>query len=319
MKIRILIFLLFQIGKTYVCFSQTLKIDNFLTPSDTLNKRRLNGLIGVGTSSYITSIVLLKSVWYDKFAASDFHFFNDYGEWRGADKMGHALTAYNESQWAYEALHWAGVKDKKAIWMGMGSGMLCQTAIEVLDGFSKDWGFSLPDMTANVSGCALFGIQQSLWHEQRLCLKVSNFPKNYSKTPVPVNGKLISVADIAGNLYGTSYSKTFFKDYNACIWWLSANPNSFSKKSKFPAWLNIAVGYSAENVFGGYRNTPPTNTAEYPRYSQYLLSFDIDLSRIKTKNKFLNTLLHAINFVKIPAPALEYNSLGKFKLHPFLF
>ena len=147
MKIKILVFLLFQVSNISTSFSQTLKIDNFLTPSDTLNKRRLNGLIAVGTSSYITSIVLLKSVWYDKFAASDFHFFNDYGEWRGADKMGHALTAYNESQWAYEALHWAGVRDKKAIWMGMGSGMLCQTAIEVLDGFSKDWGFSLPDMT----------------------------------------------------------------------------------------------------------------------------------------------------------------------------
>ncbi|MDZ7880301.1 MAG: DUF2279 domain-containing protein [Saprospiraceae bacterium] len=246
-------------------------------------------------------------------------FFNDYGEWRGADKMGHALTAYNESKWAYESLRWAGVKDKKAIWLGMASGMLCQTAIEVLDGFSKDWGFSLPDMTANVSGCALFGIQQDVWKEQRLFLKISNSPKNYSKEPILVNGKLISVADVAGNLYGTSYSKTFFKDYNACIWWLSANPHSFSKTSKFPTWLNIAIGYSAENIFGGYKNVPPTNTQEYPRYSQYLLSFDIDLSRIKTKSKFLNTLFRTINFVKIPAPALEYNSLGKFKLHPILF
>ena len=148
---------------------------------------------------------------------------------------------------------------------------------------------------------------------------MSNFPKNYSKTPVLVGTQTISLSDMVKKLYGKNYTETFFKDYNAINWWLSVNPKSFAKNSKLPAWLNVAVGYSAENVFGAYYNLPPTNTEAFPRYRQYFLSLDIDLTRIKTKNKLLKTVFRAFNFVKIPAPALEYNSLKKFKFHPVMF
>ncbi|NJN35307.1 MAG: DUF2279 domain-containing protein, partial [Saprospiraceae bacterium] len=47
------------------------------------------------------------------------------------------------------------------------------------------------------------------------------------------------------------------------------------------AWLNIALGYSVENVFGAYSNYQPARNLT--RYRQYFLSFDIDLSKIKIK------------------------------------
>jgi hypothetical protein len=293
----------------------------FFSKPDSLDKKRLRGLLTVGTVSYSTAFVLLYKVWYANEKLGKFQTFDDNGEWLQADKIGHSLTAYNESKWGYEAFRWTGLSEKTSLWFGMGTGMLYQTTFELMDGFSQDWGFSWGDMLSNASGSALFGIQQSLWSEQRMVLKVGNFPKNYDRTPVLLDNQWTSVYKLARSkrLYGETYPQSFFKDYNAINWWLSVNPQSFSKNSKFPKWLNIAVGYSAENVFGALYNLPPTNTAAYPRHRQYLLSLDIDLSRIDTKNKFLKSVFKALNFIKIPAPALEYNSLGKFKFHPLIF
>ena len=174
----------------------------------------------------------------------------------------------------------------------------------------------------------LIWLQQAAWNDQRILLKVSNTPRIYSNAPIrsPDGLKTSSMKQRTDDLYGTNYAQTFFKDYNALTWWLSFNPKSFNEKSRVPAWLNIAVGYGADNMFGGYNNEWPTNKPEFflsktdvPRYRQFYLSLDLDLSRLKTKSKFLNTLAKTFNFIKIPAPTLEFNTLGKVKFHPLFF
>jgi hypothetical protein len=42
---------------------------------------------------------------------------------------------------------------------------------------------------------------------------------------------------------------------------------------------------------------------------------DVDWTRIKTRSKFLKTVLTAMTFIKLPFPALEYNSMGQFKAY----
>jgi Predicted periplasmic lipoprotein (DUF2279) len=292
----------------YLCSQKSL-----LEPSDSFNKKRFNTILIGGTVGYAATVYVLNDVWYSGYPQSAFHLFDDVGEWENMDKYGHVLSAYVETKWAYGAYRWAGVKSRRAAWLGMLTGTVLQTTLEVMDGFSTQWGFSLGDMAANTSGCALFGVQQAVWDEQRVLLKVSNFPKSYSKNAIA--GTDLTENSEAKRLYGDNYALTFFKDYNAINWWLSANPRSFAKNSKFPAWLNIAFGHSAENVFGAYGNP-----AGFPtRYRQYFLSLDIDLTKIKTKNKVLKAVLGAFNFVKIPAPTLEYNSQGQWKFYPIMF
>jgi hypothetical protein len=46
---------------------------------------------------------------------------------------------------------------------------------------------------------------------------------------------------------------------------------------------------------------------------------DIDLNKIKTKNRTLKTILSAVNVLKIPAPAVEVNSRGKVHFHPLFY
>lgn len=314
--------------KSYNSNAGRFKLIDFFQAADSFDRKRFWGFVGASSAFYVGTVLLLDKVWYAQYDRSAFHYFDDRHEWLDMDKGGHVLTAYTETKWIYQAMRWTGMRNNRAAWAGMATGTVLQATLEVLDGFSTEWGFSWADMAANTTGCALFGVQQAAWDEQRIVLKVSNTPRSYSNAVIRSTdgSKTSSLKERTDELYGTNYAQTFFKDYNALTWWLSVNPSSFDKNSRFPTWLNVAVGYGGDNMFGGYNNEWPTKKPEFilsktdvPRYRQFYLSLDIDLSKIKTKSKFLNTLAKTFNFVKIPAPTLEFNTLGKVKFHPLFF
>jgi Predicted periplasmic lipoprotein (DUF2279) len=305
--------------------------------ADSLHKKRVWAMAGIGTACYTGMFTLLNQAWYAGYARSSFHFFDDNGEWEQMDKAGHVFGGYFESRWFSSAFQWAGVKQRNAAYIGFGSGMLIQGTLEVFDGFSSKWGFSKGDILANTTGASLFLAQEMIWKEQRLMMKVSNFPVRYPTTTILSDDQKYSTTlqQKAYNLYGSNYIVTFLKDYNAQTLWLSGNLHSFFPNSTIPKWLNLAVGYGAQNMYVGdnkyswtqekTQNGIPAGTTfsinpnDYPRYRQYYLSLDVDLTKIKSKNHFIRTLLHGFNILKIPSPTLELNSLGKVKFYPLYF
>ena len=274
-----------------------------------IHKGRLTGVLVAEGTLYVASITGLYFAWYKDYPQSTFHLFNDGGEWMQVDKCGHVITANYISRIGYSTYRWAGVKENKAAWFGGLLGFAYMLNIEILDGFSSEWGFSLGDLAANTLGTMIFIGQQLAWHEQRLSLKYSFHQTKYA----PYNP----------NLMGDNLIQNMIKDYNGHSYWISGNIHSFlPSKSKFPKWLNIAVGYGAEGMTGAFGNTIIHNgqpVPEYPRYRRYFLSLDLDLTRIPTKSKLLRGIFTVLSFIKIPAPTLEYNSLGEFKLHAFYY
>ncbi len=264
---------------------------------DTLNKKRFYSVLGGQALIYAGSLTLLYYAWYKDYPQSSFHWIDDNQEWLQVDKIGHATTSAYFGKFGYETYRWAGVERKKAIWIGGSAGFIFLTVIEILDGFSAEWGASAGDLIANTAGTALFIGQQLGWNDQRFNLKWSYHPTDY--------------ADIARengiDQLGSNDLESILKDYNGHTYWLSGNIKSFlPKHSKFPGWLNVAVGYGGEGMLGA--NTNPDELSEYPRYRQYYLTFDVDLSKIKTRSHFLKFLMNGFNFVKIPFPTLEFNS-----------
>ena len=81
------------------------------------------------------------------------------------DKIGHATTAYYISMIGYNSYRWAGLSSQKATIYGSLRSMAYLLNIEILDGFSSQWGFSLGDFSANTTGCLLFMGQQLGWKE----------------------------------------------------------------------------------------------------------------------------------------------------------
>lgn len=296
----------------------------FIRPDTTFNKGKAAVIGGSMVGIYGGALLLLNEYWYKGYPRSKFHFFDDGREWMGMDKTGHIWSSYIESRWGVGMWRWTGMKDKKAIWLGGLTGTILNTTIEVLDGFSSEWGFSYYDFLANMGGSFLVISQELAWGEQRIILKISAHAPNY---PDDLKGR-------ASDLYGDSKLEVVLKDYNALTSWASLNVSSFMKNDRgFPKWLNVAVGYGANGMFGGFENKwckdggkfedcPPghvVDRTDVRRYPQFYLSLDIDFTRIKTKSPVLKAIFQVINVIKVPAPTIEFNPVDKVKFHPLFF
>lgn len=313
-------------------FAQTNEKLPFLQPADSLHKGRFWTCSAIGGTIYTSAVIGLNQIWYAESERTSFQFFNDWGEWRHVDKAGHSFTAYNYSNWMFTGARWTGMKRKNAMWTAAGLSFVLQGTIEMMDAYSAKWGFSMPDIAFNTLGIGLFVGQELAWKEQRIVMKVSSTVPTYPTDVLVSNDGMhtTTLRERAQGLYGKKFPETLLKDYNAQTNWLSFNIHSFMKKkdTRFPKWLNVAVGYGAQNMYEGfnydweeeetgiqYQRDPDI----YPRYSQVYLSFDIDLTRIKTKSRFLKTAFNILNFIKIPAPTLEMNTLGKVRFIPIYF
>jgi hypothetical protein len=267
-------------------------------------------------AGYGGTMVALYRSWYLHYPRSSFHTFNDMHEWKQVDKTGHLYSAYIQSSASAALWKWAGMNRRSRIWIGGLSGAVYQTAIEILDGYSADWGWSWGDFGTNLLGSGAYIAQELAWDEQRIHLKFSFHQKNY------LDHTLDQRSD---QLFGTGWSERMLKDYNGQTYWASIRLAPFFKDAHLPAWLAVSVGYGAEGLFGG-RDNIATNAAgavifdrrDIARARQWYLSPDIDWSQIKTNKKAVRVLFTFLNAFKFPAPALSY-SKGKWRVLPFYF
>lgn len=270
-------------------------------------------IVGTGSALlYGGSFIFLNEAWYKGYPRSTFHSFNDAAEWKQMDKIGHSWAAYHTSRVNTALWRWAGVDKELAVWIGSGTSLAYLLGIEYLDGRSAEWGWSWPDVAADVFGTSLFAAQELTWKEQKIGIKFSSYKKNY--TPQSLHQR-------ADELFGSSLPERILKDYNAQTYWLTFNLQSLFRTNNLPAWLNIAVGHGADGMFGGFENVAYDKDGsvifdrqDIQRQRQWYLSADIDLARIKTKSVFLRSVFSILNCIKVPAPALELSN-GKIKAH----
>ena len=289
---------------------------SWLRPDSTFNRRRFWTSAGVGAGLYGGFSVGLYTIWYRDFERGRFRLFNDWPEWSQMDKAGHAFTAYFFSRYAFAGLRWSGLRRPAARYTALAVANLLQGTIETFDGFSQEWGFSLTDVGANLAGSLVFTAQDALWHEQRILIKVSNDLRPHPDH-IPVTGSRgtpATLGDISRERFGDYPFERFLKDYNAQTIWLSANPRAFLPQSGLPPWLNLAVGYGAEDVYGAYGNVWRRGGEGFryapERYRQWYLSPDLYLSRIPTRKRWVRLALGILDTFKVPAPALEYSRGG---------
>jgi hypothetical protein len=273
--------------------------------SSLVNHKLLKGVILTESIASVSSFAGLYFAWYADYPQSSFHFINDNNEWLQMDKMGHATVAYNIGKAGYELLRWPNVDKRKSVWYGGTLGLAYLTVIEIMDGFSEEWGASLGDMSANVLGSGLFIGQQLAWDEQRISLKRSYHESRYSQYR-------------PGQL-GRNFPERMLKDYNGQTFWLSVNVHSFlPDKSRFPKWLNLALGYGADGMIGGRMNPSVADGTAIPSFNRerkYFLSLDLDMSRIETRSKTLGKIFKIASIFKFPFPAVEYSAGHRWILH----
>ncbi len=257
------------------------------------NYALLRGIFAAQSALYLGTIYGLSKSWY-KQPLTHFTIEDDTREWLQMDKVGHVYTSYQIARHTAALYKKTGISKRQMLIYGAISGVIFQTPIEILDGFSPDYGFSPGDMVANLAGSVLYLGQVALWDEVRIHPKYS-----FHTTPL---------SKVRPELLGSSLTESWLKDYNGQTYWLSASPRSFFPESKWPEWLCFSVGYGIQDMV----SAEPRKSIEmgYRPYRQYYLSLDIDLTKIKSKRKFVRTIGFLVNSVKIPAPALQFSRNG---------
>jgi hypothetical protein len=263
------------------------------------NKKRTRTAIIISATGYSISMAALYQLWYKESGKQSFRFFNDNAEWKQMDKIGHFGSAFYLSYGAHKTLQWCGTEKRKADWIASATGFLALLPIEIFDGYSDAYGASAGDLTANAAGSLLFYGQQAIWGEIRVYPKFSFHPTAF--------------ADQRPELLGIDVISQLFKDYNGQTHWLSFDLDKFAS---LPKWLNIAVGYGAEEMI--YARDQQNIEANYRPYRQYYVSLDPDLTAIRTRSKVVKTLLSLANIIKIPSPTLDMSNRGV-RFRPFYF
>ena len=242
----------------------------------------------------------LYNLWYKKYPQTSFHFFNDLEEWNYIDKAGHIYSSYQVARKSHLFLVKKDIENpvEKSCFYSL----FFMLGIEVLDGFSKEWGFSNYDLLSNFIGTGIFYFQEKKFKRQLLKLKFSSHLSPY--------------AIYRPSLLGENVSQRIFKDYNGQTYWLTFDLNNkIQERLKVFKYLNFSLGYSIDG-FVGARNNNILNCAdcnEINRQSQLLLSIDLDLSEIKTKNRALQLLLNSFSIIKFPAPTIILQDHNEFR------
>ncbi len=256
------------------------------------------------TAYYAGSLAVLSRTWYRDREIVPFHFYDDSRAYLQVDKAGHAFGAYVYSYAGYHYLRGTGLSRKEALLFGATLGLVLQTPVEVMDGIHEGYGFSWGDMAANATGSAVVLGQELLLGEQVAKLKFSYRESSYARN---ANGYL-----------GETARDRLFTDYNGHSYWLSLPVSALLPAAGIPGWLNVAAGYGANGMYGEFENLAVHDGVALPeavRYRQLLLSLDIDWTRIETDSRLLGVILKGLAFVKLPFPAVEYDSTGRWKGH----
>ena len=292
---KVLILFLFQIllSGQYLLMAQETESHSDTIQVVSPDYKLLHGIFAAQSALYLGTIYGLSKSWY-KNPLTNFRVKDDTYEWLQMDKMGHVYTSYQIARHTAEIYKKTGISKKQMIIYGAISGIIFQTPIEILDGFSPDYGFSPGDMIANLTGSAIYLGQIALWDEIRIQPKFSfHFTSLAAQRP---------------NLLGSKPTERWLKDYNGQTYWYSGSPRSFFKHSSWPAWLCLSVGYGIQNMV----SSDPKQSRElgFSPYRQFYLSLDIDLTKIKTRRKWVRTIAFMANSIKIPAPALQISKKG---------
>ena len=254
-----------------------------------------NKSITVLSSIYAGISVYTYYSWYYQYNSGKFHFFDDSREWLEMDKVGHFFSAYSLTNLNNDLL-------ENCTQSKISSPIITFTylaSIEIMDGFSEGWGFSISDLLLNVAGIMAatflnddvqlkFSFHQTKWAQQR------------------------------PELLGNNFGQQMLKDYNGQTYWISIPISKID--NNFPDFLMFSFGYGAEAMIYGNPYEQDIVMSDLVPYKQFYLSIDIDWWKIINQTNIgkWKYIFYPLKYIKTPMPTIEL-SQKKLKFHSFYF
>ena len=247
-------------------------------------------LIAYGAAYWL---VFEKGWWDDE--KSHFHFENDFDYAMNLDKFGHFAAGVILGESFYEGYRWAGASEFQSYLFAGLSAMMTHVAIDVKDGYSPEWGFSIFDVLSGTLGGFLPMAERYIPVFKYVDLKWSYW----------INTKAY---------YRQSETGVFTDDYCNQTFWASFKPYRLlpnAAREYYPSWLAIAAGLSIdEKVF---------THEPHPRREVYI-ALDYDLEAFRPQSRMARQVIKFLNYFKLPAPAVQvYPEFNWFLLYPIKF
>ena len=246
-------------------------------------------------------LVFSKGWWDDE--DSHFHFENDFDYALNLDKLGHFAAGVALGEGFYEGYRWAGATEFQSYLFAGLSAMMTHIAIDVKDGYSPEWGFSIFDVLSGTLGGFLPMAERYVPLFKYVDLKWSYW----------INSRAYYDQ---GKYDGKNHSCVFTDDYVNQTFWASFKIYRLlpaGARAYYPSWLAIAAGLSIdEGVFiKHYEGTP---------HREVYIALDYDLEAFRPQSRLARTLIKWLNYFKLPAPAVQvYPEFHWFLLYPIKF
>ena len=225
--------------------------------------------------------------WEDR--TNDFHV--EYEGWfeqdayrGGADKLGHAYTTYLSTRLLTRTFNWAGNEHRRSAKLATTLVGGATLAIEILDGFTDDIGFSWEDIAFDAAGIGLAILMDS---NDKLDQRF-DFRFHYERSPLAQRfGENDPVEDYSGQTYLFITKASGFKKL---------------RRHKALRYLELAAGFGSR----GYK--PSDGTQERERRLFYGLSinlaqlFDDTVFRNRKNNSRTQKFAHGLfEYLQVPA------------------
>lgn len=235
------------------------------------------------------------------------------GQWTYyIDKGGHFYGTYMSSYFITELLMTSGFSWDMATILGSTLGLCYTGYVEILDGYSLDFGFSPSDFYADVIGAGFHIAQHYVPFLQ-------NFTPKFGYVKPSWLGEL-----------NRKPSDTFIDDYSSQTFWMSLNVHNMLPsdiKKYWPDWLELSFGYAVYSLcdptnYKGY-NCDPNRSFPISNYGwgnrKFLIALDYNVPKLIPDTwNFPNWIRQGLNHVRLPSPVLEIGEVTKFYLlYPF--
>ena len=191
----------------------------------------------------------------------------------GADKIGHAYTAYLTSRLAYPVYQKWGYNKKSAAQQAFLTSFIFTNIMEVGDGFSKTYGFSYEDFIANSAGQFLaYALQVNPTLDEKLDFRIVYNPQD-------------------------GLNSDPLTDYESAKYLLATKLSGFEKtKNNILKYGEIHLGYYAR----GYGELNENNERNI------YIGFGINIAKILEDFSF-NTISNIFNYYQAPYTYIEAN------------
>lgn len=278
----------------------------FWEKSHSFNKKRFALVAGSTTLALGASFIYVNNSWWAD-QSHGFHFDggtglnnlftpgNDLKYAKNLDKFGHFFGGIIYSDMFSNAVMWSGVKERRAkLWGGI-FGTCIQGFIEIKDGYSPTWGFSVYDLMAGSLG--------------------SFYPYFQTKS------KFLAATDVKLSYYkrddfyfkNVQYKAKWNDDYMNQTYWFSFSPKRFNNEWKWPKWLGIAAGFGVDNKLNNYYLGTGQNYVDHGKGGyEFFIAPDIDFKGLLPNRPFWQKVGHVLNYVKFPAPTIRLSNDSKF-------